>query len=583
MARIKSLLRAAMIAAPATTLVACGGGGGAANSNGAVYPDPVVVTAGTDKYVNGNAPVMLTGAAVDPSYPLSAMTWEQVAGPVVKLDNADCANSVSGDQVRSASCATSFVAPSSTVEQTLTFRLSAVDSKGYAGADTVNVLVSTQQQVIPASITANAGTDVEVTDGKNILINGTAKDSIGRLTSVRWLQVAGAPSDYTGECSGYLGENGAAPNTAVNCPLNLSAPDFTAFDPGTNELKLAFALSAQNADGQVFTDTMTVTVKRQSDASSSLSVDAGANLGVTVNDPVLVSGTAKDSEVMLSALYWTQTGGVPVGITGDCAEAAGATQQPGQTVLCPLSFMAPSSLPYGQTSSTLNFRLTAVNSRGFSKYDDKDITVSLTSAVSVSASADAGMDKDAVESSTVFLDGSKSFGATNDAGTGLRYRWELVSPLDTPLVISDSDQVIASFKAPAVNDSKAFTFRLTLTDAANQVDTDDVVVTVHPADEAPIVASAGDAQVTSSTTSVTLDASASTNPSGGAIYYQWEQVSGTSVTIANANTVQASFVAPTVAAEETLVFQVKTSTSPITASTTFATSEIAQTVVVVNP
>ncbi|HMA06525.1 MAG TPA: DUF5666 domain-containing protein [Ramlibacter sp.] len=61
------------------------------------------------------------------------------------------------------------------------------------------------------------------------------------------------------------------------------------------------------------------------------------------------------------------------------------------------------------------------------------------------------------------------------------------------------------------------------------------------------VANAGPAQSVTSGALVTLDGSASTDPSGLPLSFQWTQASGLAVTLANANTARPSFTAPSVA------------------------------------
>ena len=98
------------------------------------------------------------------------------------------------------------------------------------------------------------------------------------------------------------------------------------------------------------------------------------------------------------------------------------------------------------------------------------------------------------------------------------------------------------------------TFRLTVTDNDNQSSSDTVNVNVSDVN-API-ADAGPDQEVRETSPVTLDGSDSSDENGTIDAYLWEQVSGTAVTLTNADTAIATFTAPKVSsAGETLTFR----------------------------
>lgn len=70
---------------------------------------------------------------------------------------------------------------------------------------------------------------------------------------------------------------------------------------------------------------------------------------------------------------------------------------------------------------------------------------------------------------------------------------------------------------------------------------------------------AGANQIVNSGASVILDGSASNDPDGDALSYQWTQTSGTPVTIANATSASAAFTAPGVSSDQLLQFQLSVS------------------------
>lgn len=70
---------------------------------------------------------------------------------------------------------------------------------------------------------------------------------------------------------------------------------------------------------------------------------------------------------------------------------------------------------------------------------------------------------------------------------------------------------------------------------------------------------AGAGQTVASGASVTLDGRTSNDPDGDALSYDWVQISGDTVTLANASTATASFVAPTVSSDRILRFELTVS------------------------
>ncbi|WP_444996027.1 PKD domain-containing protein [Aliikangiella sp. IMCC44359] len=87
-------------------------------------------------------------------------------------------------------------------------------------------------------------------------------------------------------------------------------------------------------------------------------------------------------------------------------------------------------------------------------------------------------------------------------------------------------------------------------------ETEDYSVNVTDGNQAPEAVVANALISVDSTDKVNLDASGSTDADGDALSFAWTQTIGDSVTLSNANSAQASFIAPTVFASTELIFEV---------------------------
>jgi len=78
---------------------------------------------------------------------------------------------------------------------------------------------------------------------------------------------------------------------------------------------------------------------------------------------------------------------------------------------------------------------------------------------------------------------------------------------------------------------------------------------VPATNQAPVIVTNGN-QLVTELTEVELDASATTDPDGDPMTFQWSQLTGPSVTLSGADTAKATFQAPAVPADTVLTFQV---------------------------
>ncbi|WP_153101490.1 PKD domain-containing protein [Paraburkholderia hayleyella] len=125
-------------------------------------------------------------------------------------------------------------------------------------------------------------------------------------------------------------------------------------------------------------------------------------------------------------------------------------------------------------------------------------------------------------STLVMLDASRSSDAS---GGALRYEWSQYSGLPA-LSIDGSDQARAMVRIPAVSKPTVFVFKVVVTNAAGlSAASLPISVEANPSSLPSVVASASPSKVTGSAL-VMLDASGSSDASGGALSYEWSQYSG---------------------------------------------------------
>ena len=111
------------------------------------------------------------------------------------------------------------------------------------------------------------------------------------------------------------------------------------------------------------------------------------------------------------------------------------------------------------------------------------------------------------------------------------------------MALSNPSGPICTFTAPNVAGGELLGFKLAVTNNGGITETGACFVNVSASDDPPL-ANAGPGQTVSPFTIVTLNGMGSSDPDGSITSYHWVQISGPKVKISNANTGQASFVAP---------------------------------------
>ena len=165
--------------------------------------------------------------------------------------------------------------------------------------------------------------------------------------------------------------------------------------------------------------------------------------------------------------------------------------------------------------------------------------------------ADAGVNRTVDADDPVTLDGS---GSADPDGSIANYQWgQMTGPA---VSLSNADQAIASFVAPAADTVMTLVFRLTITDDDGATASDDVSITVEavtPVNQPP-TANAGSDQMVDAGTVVMLIGSGS-DSDGTVTGVQWNQTEGTAVSLSMEDQLVTSFVAPEVDAAIALVFR----------------------------
>ncbi len=250
---------------------------------------------------------------------------------------------------------------------------------------------------------------------------------------------------------------------------------------------------------------------------------ANAGPDQTVNEGAAVTlngSNSTDPDDGIASYHWVQTGGPAVTLSDP------SVMQP--------SFTAPDVGPDG---AALTFELTVTDQAGNQSKDVCGVNVTWQNEP---PQANAGADQTVDEGSAVTLDGSLSL----DIDDGIAaYLWTQTGGPTVTLSNPTSSQ--PTFTAPTVGTSGvSLTFELTVTDGGGLSNTDSCVVNITWQNQPPIAAVNPDFTDATEGTSVTLDGSASTDSDDGISSYQWTQVEGDPVSLANASSSVASFTAP---------------------------------------
>ncbi|WP_439027819.1 PKD domain-containing protein [Haloarchaeobius sp. DT45] len=228
---------------------------------------------------------------------------------------------------------------------------------------------------------------------------------------------------------------------------------------------------------------------------------------------------------------WTQTDGPSVSLEQNDGARA--------------SFDAPEV----DTSTTLTFRLTVSNGE---ETDSTTVTVTVEPTNQNRApSADAGDDRTTEGGQTVDLAGT----ATDPDGDSVTVEWRQTSGPSAEL--TGKDTANPGVTVPEVEEPTTLSFELSASDGQTTA-TDTVTLTVEPSNQAPTVSAGSNVSVREGH-GAALNASATTDPDGDDLTYSWNQTSGRTVDLHDADTATPWFDAHRTAGDETLTFELTVS------------------------
>lgn len=352
----------------------------------------------------------------------------------------------------------------------------------------------------------SAGDDQTVPEGSVAQLDGSGSyDLDGGAFSYAWRQIAG-------------------PTVVLSDPL-AAQPTFVAPDVAAETI-LAFQLVLNDSAFDTAPDTVEVIVSHVNGVPQA---DAGVDQAADERTTVILDGShSTDPDGDALTYLWTQLGGPSV-VLSDVTAA-----QP--------TFTAPDV----ESSTTLVFELTVSDGVDTSEGDRTEVEVA---HVNLPPVADAGPSQEVAERHLVTLDGTGSHDPDEDPIT---YSWRQLS--GPSIALSDNSASQPTFEAPEVVVPEIAEFELVVNDGLADSQPDTVEVTIVNENRPP-VADANEDQVVVERSEVVLDASRSSDPDGDALSYLWQQSSGPSVALSDATSMRPRFIAPDVAADTGMHFE----------------------------
>ncbi|HVW61257.1 MAG TPA: PKD domain-containing protein, partial [Puia sp.] len=333
---------------------------------------------------------------------------------------------------------------------------------------------------------ADAGPDQTITLPGALTLTGSGQENGGSIVGYKWTQISG-------------------PNTSTITNSTSASTGVTGLMAGS----YTFQLTVTDNSGKTATDAVTITVN-PAVVPGPPSANAGSDQTITLpTSSVTLTGSGSETNGTIVGYKWVQVSGPNTATISSATSASTGVS--------------------GMAAGNYVFELTVTDNSGKTATDA--VTITVKPAVPGPLVVDAGQNQGiTAPASTVTLTGTAS--ETN--GTITAYKWIQISGPNTATIASDAQ---ASTGVSGLIEG-SYTFQLTATDNSNNTASDIVKITVSPAgvNQPPVAVPGPDLNI-SPAAAVPLDGSASYDPDGTIVKYQWLQISGAGgVTITGSNT-----------------------------------------------
>jgi ribosomal protein L14 len=307
--------------------------------------------------------VTLSGSGVDPDGTIVSYQWTKVSGPTQYTIGFPTRTRTTIDNL---------------TEGIYEFELQVTDNSGAVATDIVQVTVNGATQQPNQSPNVSAGPDLTITlPVNNVTLNGTGSDPDGSIASYQWTMISG-PTQYD-----------IASATQARTSVN-------------NLAQGVYQFELQVTDNSGATDFDVVQVTVDAAANQSPTIDAGANISITLpTNSTTLSGSGNDADGWMASYQWRKISGP--------SQYNIASPNSAQTSVNNL------------TQGVYTFECTASDNSGATAKDTVHITVNAAAPPpNQSPSADAGADMNiTLPTNSITLSG----GGTDPDGIVASYRW----------------------------------------------------------------------------------------------------------------------------------------------------------------